>query len=97
MLALPATCERIFSSAKLLLAASRNCLQPDIIEANEYLRAWFGRQDSSNQTEEGGDLGSMKESIGERVDENDWDSEESNGDDESDEQSDEDSDKDDED
>ena len=36
-------CERIFSSAKLLITPSRNRLNADIIEANECLRAWFGR------------------------------------------------------
>jgi hypothetical protein len=44
MLALPMTsaeCERVFSSAKLLITAARNHLHPDIIEANECLRAWF--------------------------------------------------------
>jgi hypothetical protein len=45
MLAIPASspeCERIFSSAKLLITASQNRLHPNIIEANECLRAWFG-------------------------------------------------------
>lgn len=36
-------CERTFSSAKLLLSHSRNRLSMDIIEANECLKAWFGR------------------------------------------------------
>jgi hAT family C-terminal dimerisation region len=46
MLAIPATsaeCERVFSSAKLLVTASRNRLLPDVIEANECLRNWFGK------------------------------------------------------
>jgi hAT family C-terminal dimerisation region len=46
MLAIPASsaeCERIFSSAKMLITASRNGLHPDVIEANEYLRSWFGK------------------------------------------------------
>jgi hAT family C-terminal dimerisation region len=41
MLALPvssAECERVFSSAKLLI--TNRCLKPDIIEANECLKAW---------------------------------------------------------
>ena len=36
-------CERLFSSAKLLITDRRSCLKMDIIEANECLRAWFGR------------------------------------------------------
>jgi hAT family C-terminal dimerisation region len=46
MLAIPASsaeCERIFSSAKKLITASRNRLHPDVIEANECLRNWFGK------------------------------------------------------
>ncbi|KAF1956576.1 hypothetical protein CC80DRAFT_548075 [Byssothecium circinans] len=35
--------ERIFSSAKLLITHHRSRLHMDIIEANECLRAWFGR------------------------------------------------------
>src|SRR5207248_11676842 len=52
MLALPATsaeCERIFSSAKLLITASRNRLNADIIEANECLKAWFGKPEKSEK------------------------------------------------
>jgi hypothetical protein len=44
-LAIPSTaaeCERIFSSAALRLANRRNRLKPDIIEANECLRHWYG-------------------------------------------------------
>jgi hypothetical protein len=37
-----AACERIFSSAKLLLNDRRSYLKPDIIEANECLRHWYG-------------------------------------------------------
>ena len=58
MLALPvssAECERIFSSAKLLITASRNRLKPDIIEANECLRAWFGRPEERKKKVEEGD------------------------------------------
>jgi hypothetical protein len=35
--------ERLFSSAKLLITPHRSRLHMDIIEANECLRAWFGR------------------------------------------------------
>ena len=45
MLAIPmmsAECERVFSSAKHLLTDDRNRLKPDIIEANECLKHWFG-------------------------------------------------------
>ena len=57
MLALPASsaeCERAFSSAKLLITASRNRLHPDIIEANECLRAWFGKPEKSEEKVERG-------------------------------------------
>ncbi len=43
MLSIPAMsteCERLFSSAKLLLTDQRQRLKDDIIEANECLRAW---------------------------------------------------------
>jgi hypothetical protein len=46
MLAIPPMsdeCERCFSSAKILLSDRRSRLLPDIIEANECLRAWFGK------------------------------------------------------
>jgi hypothetical protein len=36
-------CERLFSSAKLLLSDQRSRLKMDIIEASECLRAWYGR------------------------------------------------------
>jgi hypothetical protein len=36
-------CERLFSSAKLLITDRRSCLKTDIIEANECLRAWYGK------------------------------------------------------
>jgi hAT family C-terminal dimerisation region len=55
MLALPATsaeCERVFSSAKLLITAARNRLHPDIIEANECLRAWFEKPEKSEESVE---------------------------------------------
>ena len=54
MLAIPATsseCERVFSSAKLLITASRNRLLPDIIEANECLKAWFGKPEEKQGRE----------------------------------------------
>ena len=46
MLAIPmmsAECERVFSSAKHLLTDARNRLDPNIIEANECLKHWFGK------------------------------------------------------
>ncbi|KAG7413394.1 putative AC transposase [Fusarium oxysporum f. sp. raphani] len=36
-------CERLFSSAKLLLTDHRSRLWMDVIEASECLRAWYGR------------------------------------------------------
>ena len=35
-------CERLFSSAKILLSDRRSRLRMDIIEASECLRAWYG-------------------------------------------------------
>lgn len=55
MLALPissAECERIFSSAKLLITPSRSRLKSDIIEANECLRAWFAAEEEKKKKEE---------------------------------------------
>ena len=46
MLAIPAmsaSCERLFSSAKLLLTDVRNRLDADHIEANECLKAWMNK------------------------------------------------------
>jgi hAT family C-terminal dimerisation region len=46
MLAIPmmsAECERIFSRPKHLITDSRNRLNPEIIEANECLKHWFGK------------------------------------------------------
>ena len=37
-----AECERVFSSAKLLISDTRNQLSVDIIEANKCLKAWYG-------------------------------------------------------
>src|SRR5271154_1051598 len=66
MLAIPmmsAECERVFSSAKHLLTDARNRLNPDIIEANECLKHWFGkpaeeevdqRAEASGEAAEGG-------------------------------------------
>ena len=103
MLALPASsaeCERIFSSAKLLITASRNRLHPNIIEANECLRAWFrdeeverkqGGQDSlsgeGGQEAKDDDWGSGNESDEESDDESDEGNDEENNE-ESDEESD---------
>ena len=50
MLAIPPaldSCERLFSSAKLLITNLRARLKMDIIEANECLRSWFGPPDKS--------------------------------------------------
>jgi len=56
MLAIPmmsAECERVFSSAKHLLTDTRNRLNPDIIEANECLKHWFGKpMEEMNQESE---------------------------------------------
>ena len=38
---MPTECERVFSSAKKLIAAERNQLVEDIIEACECLKAWW--------------------------------------------------------
>ncbi|KJZ74785.1 hypothetical protein HIM_05902 [Hirsutella minnesotensis 3608] len=35
-------CERLFSSAKILLSDRRSRLKIDIIEASECLRSWYG-------------------------------------------------------
>ena len=39
--AMSAECERVFSSAKLLISQRRNRLTADMIEACECLRAWI--------------------------------------------------------
>jgi hAT family C-terminal dimerisation region len=47
MLALPASsaeCERVFSSSKLLITSVRNRLNPDLVEINECLKAWFSKE-----------------------------------------------------
>jgi hAT family C-terminal dimerisation region len=49
-----AECERIFSSAKLLVTSSHNRLRPDIIETSECLRTWLDRSgEPSSKTEMG--------------------------------------------
>jgi hypothetical protein len=56
MLAIPmmsAECERVFSSAKYLITDSRNRLKPDIIEANECLKHWFGKLEQTDQKPNG--------------------------------------------
>jgi hypothetical protein len=48
MLALPASsaeCERVFSSAKLLITSVRNRLNPDIVDMNECLKSWFAKEE----------------------------------------------------
>ena len=55
MLAIPmmsAECERVFSSARHLLTDARNRLNPDIIEANECLRHWFGKPEEEEVAQE---------------------------------------------
>lgn len=91
MLAIPVSsseCERIFSSAKLLVTMPRNRLQPNIIEANECLRNWFGKpekidkqivnqdQDEEPNNEQSGDpISTCNISWG-----NDWEGSEENED-----------------
>jgi hAT family C-terminal dimerisation region len=41
MLAMLAECERVFSSAKKMMAAERNRLAEDIIQACERLKVWW--------------------------------------------------------
>jgi hAT family protein len=79
MLALPPTsaeCERVFSSAKLLITASRNRPLPDIIEANECLRSWIGKSEKSKDR--------VEQDRGEAGD-GDWGSGEGSGDESGDE------------
>jgi len=88
MLALPvssAECERIFSSAKLLITASRNRLHPNTIEANECLRAWF--RDEEVERRQGGQDGLSGEG-GREAKDDDWESG-NESDEESDDESDE--------
>jgi hypothetical protein len=47
MLALPASsaeCEHVFSSSKLLITSVRNRLNPDLVEINGCLKAWFSKE-----------------------------------------------------
>jgi hAT family C-terminal dimerisation region len=64
MLALPASnaeCERVFSSSKLLITSVRNRLNPDLVEINECLKAWFSKESKKkrelekNEGSSGGD------------------------------------------
>jgi hypothetical protein len=72
MLALPASsseCERVFSSAKLLISPSRNRINPDIIEMNECLKSWFSKEEGiseegSSAVESSKDSGSEAEESG---------------------------------
>src|SRR5262249_36933477 len=41
--AMAAECERVFSSAKILISDHRNRLKDDIIEANECVRYWINK------------------------------------------------------
>ena len=55
MLAIPAMsaeCERVFSSAKHLITDARNRLNPDIIEANQCLKHWFGKAEEEKDSKE---------------------------------------------
>lgn len=42
--AMSAECERIFSSAGMMIVPKRNRLNEDIVEASECLRSWFLRK-----------------------------------------------------
>jgi hypothetical protein len=74
--------ERLFSSAKLLITPHRSRLHMDIIEANECLRAWFGRpakgsfDDDNIGREEGETLGDNHESNQSLEDEDERDHDE---------------------
>ena len=60
MLAIPmmsAECERVFSSAKHLITDARNRLNPDIIEANECLKHWFGKPTEETDQKSGASEG----------------------------------------
>jgi hypothetical protein len=55
MLAIPmmsAECERVFSSAKHLITDARNRLYPDIVEANECLKHWYGKPEEEEADQE---------------------------------------------
>src|SRR4029077_10136677 len=56
MLALPASsaeCERVFSGSKLLITSVRNRLNPDLVEINECLKAWFSKEERELEKNEG--------------------------------------------
>ena len=64
MLALPASsseCERVFSSAKLLISPSRNRINPDIIEMNECLKPWFSKEEGIS--EEGSSAVNLRKTV----------------------------------
>ncbi|OBS15285.1 hypothetical protein FPOA_13876 [Fusarium poae] len=58
-------CERLFSSAKLLLTDHRLRLRMDVIEASECLRAWYGR--SEQKAFEDSAIGLMEGEAGSTV------------------------------
>lgn len=58
-------CERLFSSAKLLLTDRRSRLRMDIIEASECLRAWYGRPE--RKAFDNPDIGLMEGEAGDEV------------------------------
>jgi hypothetical protein len=58
-------CERLFSSAKLLLNDRRSRLQMDIIEASECLRAWYGRPE--RHAFDNSEIGLMEGETGDEV------------------------------
>ena len=62
--ALRAECERVFSSAKLLITASRSRLYLDTIEANECPRAWFGKPKKCEEKVERGGQDSISGEAG---------------------------------
>ena len=84
MLAIPmmsAECERVFSSAKHLITDARNRLNPDIIEANECLKHWFGKPteetDQKSGASEGAAATDQKSDVSEEVEATDTKDDES--------------------
>ena len=64
MLAIPAMsaeCKRVFSSVRHLITDARNRLDPDIIEANECLKHWFGLPKEEEGSKEDGPKGKKGE------------------------------------
>jgi hypothetical protein len=61
--------ERLFSSAKLLIADRRSVLKMDIIEANECLRAWYGkpRKGTFDEKDVGVEEGEQWDNSGDKV------------------------------